>query len=79
MYAHDPRRQIINGIGRSMAISGISVASLLSSAPPTLQPSDQRKHGHHALSLSDIDAQGSSVAPSPSATGKTGSKVDVTA
>ena len=61
-----------------MAISGIPAAG-----PPSQQAaqlSGQHKHGgHHARSLSDIDAQGSSVASAPSATGKVGSKVNITA
>ncbi len=61
-----------------MAISGISAAG-----PPSLQAAQlpgQHKHGgHHARSLSDIDAQGSSVASAPSSTGKVGSMVNMTA
>jgi hypothetical protein len=38
-----------------------------------------RSGGHRTASISDIDAQGSSVATSGSATGKTGSKLDIKA
>jgi hypothetical protein len=65
-----------------MAVSGISAASAGVSAPsqPTLSSIGHHKHGgHHSHSLTDIDAQGSSVASTPSSTGKIGSKLDLTA
>ncbi len=42
-----------------------------------MQTVGQHKHGR--ASLSDIDAQGSSVATAASSTGKIGSKIDVRA
>jgi hypothetical protein len=63
-----------------MAISGLSLASSHASSQHTAQSSAHHKHGgHHSVSLSDIDAAGSSVASQPSPTGKTGSAIDVTA
>jgi hypothetical protein len=65
-----------------MAVSGISAASAGASAPsqPPLSSISHHKHGgHHSHSLTDIDAQGSSIASPPSFTGKIGSKLDVTA
>jgi hypothetical protein len=43
-----------------------------------VQQTGQHKHGkHQSLSMSDIDAQGSSVTTAPSSTGKVGRKVDI--
>jgi hypothetical protein len=63
----------------AMAISGVSVAaSAAASAQQTAQTSPH-KHGHHrATSMTDVDAQGSSIATAPSPTGKIGSKIDIT-
>jgi len=62
-----------------MAISGISAAGIYaSSSPPPGQSASQHKHGGHR-SLTDIDAQGSSVATAPSASGKVGSKINIAA
>jgi hypothetical protein len=38
----------------------------------------RRQHGHgHQASISDVDAQSSSLASTPSTTGRVGSKLDV--
>jgi hypothetical protein len=64
-----------------MAISGISnTATQQPSSHHASQAAGHHRHGrHHGQSLSDIDAQGSSMASAPSSTGKTGSRVNVTA
>ena len=62
-----------------MAISGISPGGIYATSQQPLQSVSQHKHGHQSTSLSDIDAQSSSVASPPSSTGKVGSKIDVTA
>lgn len=63
-----------------MAISAVSAAAFRTASQQGVQSLAQHKHGgHHPPSLSDIDAQGSSVASAPGATGKVGSKIDVTA
>jgi hypothetical protein len=61
-----------------MAVSGISAAP--TPQAPTGQSSQgtHHRHGHHAKSLSDVDAQSSSVASAPSRTGKLGSIVNKT-
>jgi hypothetical protein len=62
-----------------MANSGMSVGSSHPSQH-TAQTSAHHKHGgHHSVSLSDIDTAGSSVASPPTSTGKTGSRINVTA
>jgi hypothetical protein len=62
-----------------MTISGISTAAAVGAySPQPVSPSAHQKHNHFH-SLSDVDAQGSSVASSPSTSGKTGSKVDISA
>ena len=62
-----------------MATSGISAAGFHAASQQAMQSLSPHKHNaHHHSSLSDIDAQGSSVATAPSATGKLGSKIDVT-
>jgi hypothetical protein len=58
------------------------MSALLSSQASSAQLSQaagQHRHGahHHAKSISDVDAQSSSVA-SPSSTGKIGGTLDVT-
>jgi hypothetical protein len=62
-----------------MATSAITSGGIYATSQQPLQSVSQHKHGHHSRSMSDIDTQGSSLASPPSATGKTGSKVDVTA
>ncbi len=62
-----------------MAISAILSAALSASLQSTNSLSPHKHGGHHARSLTDVDAQGSSVAGAPSPTGKVGGKVDVTA
>jgi hypothetical protein len=64
----------------AMAVSGIFVtASAAVSAQQTLQPQSPHKHGHHRTgSITDVDAQSSSIATAPGSTGKIGSKVDIT-
>ncbi len=61
----------------SSAISAFANVQTASSQP-SLGASHHRR-GSSAASLTDIDALGSSVASSPSSTGKTASKVDVSA
>ena len=65
-----------------MSISGLSSAAPQQPAYQAYetQTLGQHKHGgHRSRSLSDIDVQGSSLATAPSATGKVGSKIDITA
>jgi len=63
-----------------MAMSGISAAASQSAGQPGIHSLAQHKHGgHRSHSLSDIDAQGSSVASAPSPTGKVGGKLDISA
>jgi hypothetical protein len=61
-----------------MAISGMSSAGA-SSQQAMQSLSHHKNSGHHGRSLSDIDAAGSSLASAPSKTGKTGSKIDISA
>jgi hypothetical protein len=60
-----------------MAVSGVSTAGAYAATQQPLQSTGQHKHGRHAASISDVDAQSSSVATAPTATGKIGSKVDI--
>ncbi len=63
-----------------MAVSGITPGSIYAASSQPLQSISQHKQNtHHSISMSDIDAQGSSVASAPSPTGKVGSKVNLTA
>jgi len=64
-----------------MTVSGISTsAGLQQSGQQISQSSGQHRHGGHRWqSISDVDAQGSSIASAPNSTGKIGSKVNVTA
>jgi hypothetical protein len=63
-----------------MAISGMSSAGFHAASQQAVQSLSHRKYGgHHGHSLTDVDAAGSSVAAAPSKTGKTGSKIDITA
>jgi hypothetical protein len=62
-----------------MAISGITPGSIYATNAQPLQSITQHKqNASHSISMSDIDAQGSSVASAPSSTGKVGSKVNFT-
>lgn len=61
-----------------MAISATSAAGIYTMGQQPTQSVSQHKHGgHRSHSLSDIDAQGSSLATAPSTTGKIGSKLNV--
>jgi hypothetical protein len=61
-----------------MAISGMSSAGFHASSQQALQSLSHHKYGgHHGHSLTD--AASSSVASAPSTTGKTGSKIDISA
>lgn len=64
-----------------MAASGISAAGFHAASKQGVQSLGQHKHsgGHHVMSMSDIDQMGSSVATAPSASGKVGSRVNITA
>jgi hypothetical protein len=62
-----------------MAMSAIASAGFHAASHQTQSVSQHKHGGHRASSLSDIDAAGSSMASAPSATGKTASKLDVTA
>ena len=60
-----------------MITSALSTA-LTGSGQQAVQSLAPHKHGHHhASSLADIHAMGSSAADGPSSTGKIGSKVDI--
>jgi hypothetical protein len=61
-----------------MAVSGVSAAGAYAPSQGPVQTSGQHKHGkHHAQSISDVDAQSSSVATAASKGGAAGSKVDI--
>jgi hypothetical protein len=62
-------------------VSGIALgASSHVASHQAASASSRHQHGgQRAPSLSDIDAQGSSVASAPTATGKIGSKINITA
>jgi hypothetical protein len=65
-----------------MAISGVAGAATgaYASSQAPVQSTGQHKHGHrHAASISDVDAQSSSVANTTNMTGLLGGKVNVTA
>jgi hypothetical protein len=63
-----------------MAMSAISPASSHAAAQQIIASLAPHKHGgHRSHSLADIDANGSSAASPSSATGKIGSKIDITA
>jgi hypothetical protein len=62
-----------------MAVSAIASPSFHAANHQTQSVSLHKHGGHGAASLSDIDTAGSSVASAPSATGKTGRKVDISA
>ncbi len=60
-----------------MAISGVSNAAAYTASQP-IQQTGQHKHGkHHAGSISDVDAQSSSIASAGSSSGQLGSKVNI--
>jgi hypothetical protein len=62
-----------------MAISALGSAGV-HGGNHQAQSASQHKHGGHRLqSMSDIDSMSSSVSSAPSASGKTGSKLNVTA
>ena len=65
-----------------MSVSGISAAASSHVAShQAAQLQGHRRHGgsQPSFSLTDIDMQGSSVVTTPSATGKLGSKVNISA
>lgn len=63
-----------------MGIAGIAAGGSHAASQQAMQSLAQPKHNHrHALSISDVDAQSSSVAASPNPTGRTGGKVDIIA
>lgn len=63
-----------------MALSGIASVGFHASSQAAALSLTQHKHGgQRPLSISDVDAMGSSVASAPSPTGKIGSKLNVTA
>jgi len=63
-----------------MAISAVTPGGIYATSQQPLTSLSQHKHSANRLtSLSDIDAQGSSVATTPSSTGKVGSKINITA
>jgi len=63
-----------------MAVSGIGPAANVAAANPQIsQSSGHQRHGGHAPSISDVDAQGSNVAAPSRSTGRVGSKVDLKA
>ncbi len=62
-----------------MAISGITPGNIYATNSQPMQSITQHKqNGNRSISMSDIDAQGSSVVSTPSPTAKVGSKVDFT-
>jgi hypothetical protein len=61
-----------------MAISGVAGAGFHAGSQQSVQSAMTHKHAARP-SLTDIDTTGSSVASAPSATGKIGSKVNITA
>jgi hypothetical protein len=60
-----------------MAISGMFSAGSHASIRQAAQLLSHHKRGGH--SLTDVDAASASVASAPSKTGKTGSKIDISA
>jgi hypothetical protein len=61
-----------------MAISGLGASGFHAMNHQSVQSATTHKHAGRP-SLTDIDTAGSSVATSPSATGKIGNKVNITA
>ena len=63
-----------------MAMPGISSASSHAAAQQIIESLAPHKHGgHRPQSLADVGATGSSAASPPSASGKIGSKLDISA
>ena len=62
-----------------MAVSGISAPNIPGASQHAAPSLSQHKQGGRHASLTDIDLNGSSMASAPSATGKTGNKIDITA
>jgi hypothetical protein len=65
-----------------MSVSGIAAAANFQPAPTqqvSQTPGHHKHRGQHPSSISDVDAQSSSLASSGGSTGKTGSLLDVTA
>jgi hypothetical protein len=61
-----------------MSISGIAAAARVQpSAQQISSSSAQHRHGGHHSSISDVGAQGSSVASAGSPSGKTASKINI--
>ena len=60
-----------------MASAAMAAAGIRTMSQQSMQTVGQHKHSR--TSMSDIDAQGSSVATPASSTGKIGSKIDVKA
>jgi len=61
-----------------MAVSAIASAPSHAAGPQPAQSSAHTHNGRRIQSMTDIDAQGSSVGAKPSPTGKIGSNVDIT-
>jgi hypothetical protein len=62
-----------------MAISAIaSAGSHVATQHIDRSPGQPQSNGRRIPSITDIDAQGSSVSSAPSSTGKTTSKIDIT-
>jgi hypothetical protein len=62
-----------------MTIAAIASSGFHAAAQQTQSLSQHRQGGHRSASISDVDTVGSSVAAPPSATGKTGAKLNVVA
>jgi hypothetical protein len=64
-----------------MAVSGVSLGASahVGSQHAASISGHHRQSAQRAPSMTDIDAQGSSVASAPTSTGKIGSKVNITA
>jgi hypothetical protein len=62
-----------------MSVSAISAGGIYATSQQPVQSLSYNKQAsHRPTSLSDIDAQSSSLATAPSLTGKVGSKVNLT-
>jgi hypothetical protein len=63
-----------------MAVSGLATAANFQAASQQLSPSSNHKHhgGVHGASISDVDAQSSSLASSTPSTGRPGGRLDIT-
>jgi len=63
-----------------MPVSALSSPGSHAASQQAVQSLASHKHGgRHWHSISDIDAQSSSIASPPSASGKIGTKLDITA